>query len=281
MLISIYTIHMGYCCLWFPMVSRSEIFHVDTGRCGSQTAPSRRHLGEQRDRSQKAKKAIMALGFLDIFGRFGDKIGLCMSLESEFSCGCLRFTIFRQTLDLRWTAAFANQQGKQKNKPGASTERLQPWRELASHDLCQLAWIFRRHSWYVQRDLEVWSHDRGCVGGVQASHLYLHPQARWVAWWCLGGHWSGHQPWEDGDWAAPIVTSMSVPSIWPKRLFYKSWSWFFSPQKWWKWCRIQLMFPLKRSFWTNPVASSSYIFVWLVIDLIKYPRYITVKYPIF
>ena len=202
MLISIYTIHMGYCCLWFPMVSRSESFpRWHTHRCGSQTAPSRRHLGEQRDRSQKAKKAIMALGFLDIFGRFGDKIGLCMSLESEFSCGCLRFTIFRQTLDLRWTPAFANQQGKQKNKPGASTERLQPWRELASHDLCQLAWIFRRHSWYVQRDLEVWSHDRGCVGGVQASHLYLHPQARWVAWWCLGGHWSGHQPWEDGDLA--------------------------------------------------------------------------------
>ena len=37
-----------------------------------------------------------------------------LSLESEFSCGCLRFTIYRQTLDLRWTAAFANQQGKQK-----------------------------------------------------------------------------------------------------------------------------------------------------------------------
>ena len=94
---------------------------------------------------------------------------------------------------------FRKPAGEAKNKPGASAERLQPWRELASHDLCQLAWIFRRHSWHVQRDLEVWSHDRGCVGGVQASHLYLHPQARWVAWWCLGGHWSGHQPWEDGD----------------------------------------------------------------------------------
>jgi hypothetical protein len=68
---------VAYGFLWFPMVSRSEVFHVDTGRCGSQTAPSRRHLGEQRDRSQKAQNAIMALGFLDIFGRFWDKIGLC------------------------------------------------------------------------------------------------------------------------------------------------------------------------------------------------------------
>ena len=104
---------------------------------------------------------------------------------------------------------FRKPAGEAKNKPGASAERLQPWRELASHDLCQLAWIFGRHSWHVQRDLEVWSHDRGCVGGVQASHLYLHPQARWVAWWCLGGHWSGHQPWEDG--ALAIQKGFALP----------------------------------------------------------------------
>ena len=172
------------------------------------------------DRSQKA--VHQKLGIVRYFcAAFGIRLGYVVPPVSLSK----RMQIFKVHPGFRYSISlpgvdldgFANAvRGSRLFEPGTGSERLQPWRELASHDLCQLAWIFRRHSWHVQRDLEVWSHDRGCVGGIQASHLYLHPQARWVAWWCLGGHWSGHQPWEDGDWAAPIVTSMSVPSIWPK-----------------------------------------------------------------
>ena len=128
---------------------------------------------------------------------------------------------------------------------GTGSERFQPWWELASHDLCQLAWILYRHSRHVQGDLEVWSHDRGCIGGVQASYLHLHPQARWVAR-CLGGHWSG-QPWEDGDWAAPITPMVHmdiIPST--QEIPNPSHGTGLVPEKMFKIAQTQPMFPLKR-----------------------------------
>ena len=39
-------------------------------------------------------------------------------------------------------------------------------------------------------------------GGIQASHLHLHPKTWWVARRCLGRHWSCHQSWQDGDGGA-------------------------------------------------------------------------------
>ena len=47
-----------------------------------------------------------------------------------------------------------------------SFEGFQPWRELACDDFCQLAWLFRRYSWHVQWDLEVWSYDCWCIGAL-------------------------------------------------------------------------------------------------------------------
>lgn len=47
-----------------------------------------------------------------------------------------------------------------------SFEGFQPWRELACDDFCQLAWLFRRYSWHVQWDLEVWSDDCWCIGAL-------------------------------------------------------------------------------------------------------------------
>ena len=39
-------------------------------------------------------------------------------------------------------------------------------------------------------------------GGIQASHLHLHPKTWWVARRCLGRHWSCHQSWQDGEGGA-------------------------------------------------------------------------------
>ena len=82
------------------MVSRSEICHVfSISQVWFPDSAFKTALWRKG-----GKEGLIALGFL---GDFGIRLGYVV-LRSEFSCGCLSFTIVHhvcKTSDLRWTAA--------------------------------------------------------------------------------------------------------------------------------------------------------------------------------
>ena len=53
--------------------------------------------------------------------------------------------------------------------------------------------------WNPQLMVDRWGHDCGCLGGVPAPDLHLHPQARRTARWCMGGWESSERGWVEGN----------------------------------------------------------------------------------